>query len=235
MEYVNAYPDHGKPFFPDNKIEVVYGAIMDAVNYMKKEIDETIAANDSGKIELLIIQLKKKVEDQRIYDFFNYAGHMIDQYNIAYEDGRIPPNKLYYYFKDGFIVTSYFKDRVYKVLDKYNKGILKPDKFGEQEGGSAETGERLRVNLSVKELLYLFKALRDIGVLKNTNNTDIFNVISNSFQLTSTSDVKKLSVKHLQNTWSQLDVATARTWFDKFAELSNKAKLDNPNQIKGKG
>lgn len=99
----------------------------------------------------------------------------------------------------------------------------------QQEEGPAQ---KLQMDLTVPQLLYLFKALKDVGLLKNTNLTEVYKAITNTIRLSSKKDGEEISVKKLANTWSTLDAKTAQFWVDKFIDLHKAAKKDNPNNIK---
>lgn len=102
------------------------------------------------------------------------------------------------------------------------------------ESTEQDQAVKIEVDLSAAQLLYLFKALKDLGVVKNKNNSDIFRVLSSWFEISTKKDGEDISFNKLRNLWSQLEAKTASFWFDKFIDLSKVAKKDNPNNIKAK-
>jgi hypothetical protein len=91
---------------------------------------------------------------------------------------------------------------------------------------------KIDVDLNLEQLLYLFKALHIIGVVKNKYYTEIFDVLSEGFQLASKKPGENISKAKMANAWNKIDAKFIGYWKDKFIELMNQAKKDNPNNIK---
>lgn len=223
---------------PENT-DIIFWEAFRSLDLMYEEWNEIMNREGNAYLKRSLRDtLREYLKDERIKNFQVSAAMIINRYNKTYPTREIDTrNNLTPYNKDGYYVTGHFIDMVNSFFEKYpeeQKTVTNHIKEDDKKQTEIQKTERLRVGLTAKELLYLFKCLRDASIIKNTNNTDIFKAISATFQLTNSSDTKQLSIKHLQNTWSELDAQTAKTWFEKFAELSNKAKMDNPNNIKGK-
>ncbi len=94
--------------------------------------------------------------------------------------------------------------------------------------------KKLKVNLSVPQLAYLFKVLNEDGVIEASTFTEIHEFIASNFIVkTKTEDV--ISAGKLKRIWSDFGAKTAAFWVSKFIDLHNLSKKDNPNNIKLKG
>ncbi len=216
----------------------IYWATFKALNPMYDEILEVAASEYKFRKKDLLKLLQSYLVEEKIKRFKTSAATLIDAYNETYPDRKIfTGNVLTEYFKDGYNIVCSFRDMITECIEQYwpnDKTDSTKEPAEEKTPSETDLIERLRVDLTAKQLLYLFKSLKDRGIIKNTNPTDICKVVSLGFQLANSSDTKQLSVKHLQNTWSQLDAQVAKHWFEEFLELSKQAKLDNPNNLKGK-
>lgn len=113
--------------------------------------------------------------------------------------------------------------------EKLIEAPLQPDKV------DTPFTSKIDVNLNLEQLLYLFKALHTIGVIKNKNYTEIFDVLSIGFQLATKKPGENISKSKMANTWNKIEAKHIGYWKDKFIELMNQAMKDNPNNIKYNG
>ena len=220
-----------------DEAEKEYNRALSANHSMCDEFNDVMLSNHVEEKEYLINKIKFLVQDERLLRFQLCLYSLIETHNEAIPSLEIPKGKHYtHYIKNGILVANHFLSNAnYLLIEKIPNELKERQIISEPtEFNESEKKEKIVVDLTAKEILYLFKSLQNAGIIKNTNATDIFKMVAASFQLKKSSDTKELNIKHLQNTWSQLDAQTAQTWFDKFAMLSNKAKLDNPNKIKNK-
>lgn len=94
--------------------------------------------------------------------------------------------------------------------------------------------KKLKVNLSVKQLLYLFKMLKDAGIVEVPLLKDIHKFVGANFETNAKGAKDDISAANLAKLWSTIsaDPQTAAYWMDKFIDLHNLAKKDNPNNIR---
>jgi hypothetical protein len=157
------------------------------------------------------------------------------------------------YYKSLEVLQQSFRDNTSLYTKLYQEGKYVPkDKIVilketiEREGKNHETElpispdqkllpapiSRIKANITVKRLLYLFKALIDTNVITHPSEIkELLQMISNSFY---TERAEVISIEQLQKKWSEIqqDPKLAGFWGDKFIELHNQARKDNPNKIK---
>lgn len=83
--------------------------------------------------------------------------------------------------------------------------------------------QKLKTNLTVKEIAYLFRALHDEGIIEARQKTDIFNFISESFSSKQKEDISANSIK---NAFDTPDFNAVDFWQEKFTHFMQKAKKD---------
>lgn len=88
---------------------------------------------------------------------------------------------------------------------------------------SEHTSQRLKTNLSVKELTYLFRALHDEKIVESRQKTDIFNFIADNF---SSKQKDEISANSIKNAFDIPDYNAVDFWQEKFTHLMQKAKKD---------
>jgi len=82
---------------------------------------------------------------------------------------------------------------------------------------------KIKINLSVAELAYFFRAMYDLGIIPQQFKTEVCKFIAVSFQTKQSEDISWRSVKN------HFDAPTSKameTCFEKFAHLMQKAKKD---------
>lgn len=82
---------------------------------------------------------------------------------------------------------------------------------------------KLKTNLTVKEIAYLFRALYEEGIIDAKHKTDIFNFIAESFSSKQKEDVSANSIK---NAFDVPDFNAMDFWFEKFIRLRDRTKKD---------
>jgi len=113
--------------------------------------------------------------------------------------------------------------------------IVLPEKEVEQsEPNFSRQGDKLKVNLSVKQLIYLFKMLHSTKLFNVSRLNEIQKFVSANFETVATSGKEDISVARLAKLWSEKDPSIAAYWTDKFIDLHNLAKKDNPLNLKNK-
>lgn len=92
---------------------------------------------------------------------------------------------------------------------------------------------KLKVNLTISQLLYLFKKMDERGLIKHNIKKEIQEFIATHFEPQSKKkEGEDLSVGRLQKMWSNFDIDAINFWMDEFIKLFNEAKKDNPNKVK---
>lgn len=86
---------------------------------------------------------------------------------------------------------------------------------------------KLKTNLTVKEIAYLFRALYEEGIIEARRKTDIFNFIAESFSSKQKEDVSANSIK---NAFDIPDFNAMDFWQGKFTHLMQRAKKDKENK-----
>lgn len=115
---------------------------------------------------------------------------------------------------------------IYKEQNRLNPPVQKLIEAPRQAQG------RIRTNVTVKQLMYFFKALIDTGIITEPSEIKtLHEMISNSFTTNKSEDI---SLEQLQKKWSEIkeDPKLAAYWQSKFIDLHNQAKKDNPNSVK---
>lgn len=115
-----------------------------------------------------------------------------------------------------------FKDLTLKAMDDFKKGYLGSfAKLSTQE--FPESQKKIKTNLSVPQLAYLFKVLQEVGIITNNNNQEIYAVLKQNFSSKKREDI---SSNTLKNDFEAPDYATIEFWREKFMQLVQKARKD---------
>lgn len=91
---------------------------------------------------------------------------------------------------------------------------------------------KLKANLSVEQIAYLFKLLSDAKIIESPLYKNIHEFISANFNVLTKKDNEQISTGKIAKLWNNFDAKTSAFWMDKFIDLHNQAKKDNPNNIK---
>lgn len=89
--------------------------------------------------------------------------------------------------------------------------------------------KKLKTNLTVKEIAYLFRALHYEGIIEARQKTDIFNFIAESFSSKQKEDISGNSIK---NAFDTPDFNAVDFWQEKFTHFMQKAKKDKENLLR---
>ncbi|WP_121353166.1 hypothetical protein [Flavisolibacter nicotianae] len=141
-------------------------------------------------------------------------------------------------------IIENFKSAIQKHIERYEAGKIKPGTIaiGHLQAIKPATLQplpetlykqtKIKVNLTASRLLFLFKMLYELKIIETTTYKELHQFIADSFQVKSKKENEQLSVGKLGRLWSNFDVEDAKFWTGKFIELHNRAKKDNPNNIK---
>lgn len=88
---------------------------------------------------------------------------------------------------------------------------------------NSQQKKKLKTNLTVSELTYLFKALNAEKIISSRYNSDIYSFISDNF---SSKQQEDISTKSIKNHFEDPDPAAITFWQGKFANLKERAKKD---------
>jgi predicted metal-dependent hydrolase len=115
-----------------------------------------------------------------------------------------------------------FQEATEQALQDFKKGYL-----GSFADFSTQTQQepknKLKTNLTVKEIAYLFRVLNDEGIIDAKHKTDIFNFIAENFSSKQKEDV---SVNSIKNAFDTPDFNAMDFWFEKFIRLRDNVKKD---------
>jgi hypothetical protein len=210
MFYIGDFPKDGQPFFIGaQESERMYAYVMDAINYMKNEMDKTIKTENTELIEELATQLWRKVGDLRIDDFLFASGKLIDEYNITYGESRIQSYKLRYYFKDGFIVTSYFKQVASPYIETHAPKVYVYPSIETEE---IEPLKKIKTTFTIGQLAYLFRLLYDNDFTHTESLADLAKFIKKHFENKRTGEIDYTNLKNLLSSPTKNDADKVAEW-----------------------
>ena len=115
-----------------------------------------------------------------------------------------------------------FREATEQALDDFKKGYLGSfADFAAQQ--HVQPKQKLKTNLTVKEIAYLFRALHDEGIIESRQKTDVFNFIAENFSSKQKEDISGNSIK---NAFDTPDFNAVDFWQEKFTHFMQKAKKD---------
>lgn len=100
--------------------------------------------------------------------------------------------------------------------------IQSPTENNQLESPKKETSrKKLKINLTIKQIAYLFKLLKQVNLLESQPDIDVAHFIKESFV---SKKGEEISLKNLQNIIAQkIDVATVKFWIEKLRAMSAEA------------
>ena len=115
-----------------------------------------------------------------------------------------------------------FREATEQALDDFKKGYL--GSFADFSiQNNLQPKQKLKTNLTVKEIAYLFRALHDEGIIESRQKTDLFNFIAENF---SSKQKDEISANSIKNAFDTPDYNAVDFWQEKFTHLMQKAKKD---------
>lgn len=115
-----------------------------------------------------------------------------------------------------------FREATEQALDDFKKGYLGSfADFAAQQ--HVQPKQKLKTNLTVKEIAYLFRALHDEGIIESRQKTDLFNFIAENF---SSKQKDEISANSIKNAFDTPDYNAVDFWQEKFTHFMQKAKKD---------
>lgn len=118
-----------------------------------------------------------------------------------------------------------FQEATQQALEDFKKGYF--GSFADFNRAINQQEEKpknkLKTNLNVKEIAYLFRVLFDEGIIDAKHKTDVFNFISESFSSKKADDVSPNSIK---NAFDTPDYNAMDFWHTKFIHFTQKVKKD---------
>ena len=138
---------------------------------------------------------------------------------------RIPEHQSKYFEHVFYNYDKYFHlyhEAAEQILQDFKKGYLGSfADFAVQQ--NTQPQQKLKTNLTVKELAYLFRALHDEKIIESRQKTDLFNFIAESFSSKQKEDISANSIK---NAFDTPDYNAVDFWQEKFTHFMQKAKKD---------
>ncbi len=115
-----------------------------------------------------------------------------------------------------------FESTTIQAMSDFKKGYLGSfTSFLTQE--SPESKIKLKTNLSVPQLAYFFKVLKEENIIIDATNADIYEFLAANFSSKKKEDI---STNTLKNDFEAPDYVTIEFWRVKFMELVAKARKD---------
>ncbi|WP_156832009.1 hypothetical protein [Kaistella palustris] len=138
---------------------------------------------------------------------------------------RMPEHQSKYFDHVFYYYDKYFHlyhEAADQVLQDFKKGYL--GSFADFAlPNTVQPKQKLKTNLSVKELAYLFRVLYDEEIIDSKHKTDIFNFIAENFSSKQKEDISANSIK---NAFDTPDFNTVDFWQEKFTHFMQKARKD---------
>jgi len=207
----------------DLLVENAVEKFMQSPNFYREHLEEyEVESKPNALMGGLYAPFKKTKKINYKFYCITESPDLID---LAYLDRYLDlVNKIIGNFKR--IVSKYVK--LYdegKIFESSSTRIApaKPTKNYLSLLAESNENKKLKVNLTVPQLAFLFKLLDDTNLIKDTSNTDICNFISSNFTTKASGDI---STKNLMNHFSTPDKVTADYWRDilnKMKTAANKA------------
>ena len=115
-----------------------------------------------------------------------------------------------------------FEEAAKQALEDFKKGYL--GSFADFAAQSTmQPKQKLKTNLTVKEIAYLFRALHEEGIIESRQKTDMFNFIAENF---SSKQKDEISANSIKNAFDTPDFNAVDFWQEKFTHFMQKAKKD---------
>lgn len=167
------------------------------------------------------MSLSKKTE---IYKGFRSTENAPDYIDLTYVDE---------YFQKIDKLLSTFRNIVEKYVRQYDEGKIVPlGNMGQLPSSTKNENKlleesipipsyKVKTNLSVAKLAYLFRMLYDAGLLASANKEDLYRSLSANF---TTKKTDNISTNTLNNDFNSPEKATAEFWEAKLKEMLKQAK-----------
>mgnify|MGYP000979592745 CR=1 FL=1 len=142
---------------------------------------------------------------------------VIDDFHIRFFEGYYKAYEKSYVQFEKFITPIY---------DDYKKGLLNANsKNNITPLIIPDENPKLKTNLSVPQLAYLFKLLNDLNpnIFELNAKTDLSDFIANNF-VTKATEKNGISSKSVYNLFSNVDKDTANFWVDKLKKMLEQAR-----------
>ena|SRR5690554_715102 len=217
---------------PLKTTEIEFILYYDSEDFLKAEfldsnsylLQDCIVRTDEKIITLIVKNISTAIETSGGHDFdlkslkqvekFTYSVRVKDEKSISkrYSDYSITPSdendfKVFWLkqFIDNLIII---RNNIKSILSLNENTLIK---------------NKLKTNLTVKEIAYLFRALYEEGIIEAKHKTDICNFIAESFSSKQKEDV---SANSLRNAFESPDFNAVDFWHEKFIHLMQRAKKD---------
>jgi hypothetical protein len=187
-------------------------------------LQDCIVKADDKIINLILKNISTAIETSCGNDFdlkalkpieqFTYSVRVKDEKSISkrYSDYSISPSDENE-FKELWL-KQFIENLI--IIRNNIKSILSLDE-------NLVIKNKLKTNLTVREIAYLFRALYEEGIIESKHKTDIFNFIAESFSSKQKEDVSANSIK---NAFDVPDFNAVDFWHEKFIHLMQRAKKD---------
>ena len=159
-----------------------------------------------------------------------FYGYYVIKDRPEYIDTYFLPN----YFETLDSIVGNFRNILAKYVNRYKEGKLldgPPESLQPNlpppipKTKRAPAKMKMEVNLSAKELVFLFRLLQDIkpSIFDVPTNQALYKFISDNFTTKATRG-KSLSIGKMRSLFTEDDVATANAWIKRLQEMLEQAK-----------
>lgn len=126
---------------------------------------------------------------------------------------------VFYYYDKHFHL---YHEAAEQILQDFKRGYL--GSFADFSlQNNLQQKPKLKTNLTVKEIAYLFRALHDEGIIEFRQKTDLFSFIADNF---SSKQKDEVSANSIKNAFDTPDLNAVDFWQEKFTHFMQKAKKD---------
>lgn len=134
------------------------------------------------------------------------------------------------FFKGYFVSYSKsfekFSSLIIRVFNSYAKGLFNTTVQNTQPPvGIFKENPKLKTNLTVPQLAYLFRLLNDLNpnIFDIEDKTDLSDFIANNF-ITKATESKGISPQNIYNKFSNVEKVTAKFWAEKLQKMLQEAR-----------
>lgn len=209
-------------YFQSELLSYFNTLIYERTQYLKHNEINTYLRVSKGQCkthtpELRFEFVKRNFFKQYWYPETSYESKMSGPLNSFFD-------YVYQFYKEQFHLFQGAIEKAIQELENGNFGSgSPPPDIAVQDTQQLLPKKKLKTNLSVTQLGYLFRVIYDLKIIDVQHKTEIYNFIADNFSSKQKDDVSLNSVK---NAFDTPDTQAVNFWQSKFVDLMNKAKKD---------
>lgn len=163
--------------------------------------------------------LRFEILKEMFWDKYWFPNEVPQHYSKMSEHQLKYFEHVFFYYDKHFYL---YHEAAEQVFQDFKKGYL--GTFADFAiPNTAQSKPKLKTNLTVKEIAYLFRALHDEGIIESRQKTDLFNFIAENF---SSKQKDEISANSIKNAFDTPDYNAVDFWQEKFTHFMQKAKKD---------